>query len=53
MCICVCVCVCVWFVGLYGISTLVVYLMLNLVHTYILNISDLKTHFVDNIIQRA
>ena len=31
MCVCVCVCVCwlVWFVGFYGISTFVGYLMPN------------------------
>ena len=36
----------VW-VGFYGISTTVEYLMPNLVFTYILNVYDLQTHFVD------
>ena len=39
----------IWFglVGFYGISTLVGYLMPNPLYTYILNIYDLQTHFVD------
>ena len=41
----------VWFglVGFHGISTIVGYLMPNSVYTYVLNIYDLLTHFVDNI----
>ena len=35
----------------YVISTIVDYLMLNTVYTYILNIYDLFTHFVDNILK--
>ena len=30
-----------WFIGFYGISTIVGYLMLNPLYTYILNIYDL------------
>ena len=46
---CECVCVCVWFdfVGFYGISIIFGYLRPNIVSTYILNIYDLSTHFVD------
>ena len=39
-----------WF---YGISTIVGYLMPNPLYTYILNIYDKWTHFVDNIFKRA
>ena len=41
------------FVGFYGISTIVGYLMPNALYTYILNIYDLWTYFVDNILKRA
>ena len=34
-------------VGFYGISIIVGYLMPNLVFTYILNIYDLETYFLD------
>ena len=37
----------VWF---YGISNIVGYLMPNSLYTYTLNIWDLYTHFVDNIL---
>ena len=45
----------IWFglVGFYGISTIVGYLMPNPFYTYILNIYDLWTHFVDNILKWA
>ena len=45
----------IWFcfVWFYGISTLVGYLMSNSVYTYILNIYDLLTYFVDNIFKPA
>ena len=36
-----------WFGWFYGMSTIIGYLMLNPVYTYILNIYDLWTHFVD------
>ena len=41
VCVCVCVCLCVWFVfvGFYGISTTVGYLMSNYVYTYTCNIN--------------
>ena len=34
-------------VGFYGISTIVGYLMPNLLNTYISHIYDLPTHFID------
>ena len=37
-------------VEFYGISTIVGYLMPNPVYTYISNIHDLQTHFVDSIL---
>ena len=40
-------------VGFYGISTIVSYLMPNCLYTYILNIYDLQTRFVDNIFKRT
>ena len=43
----------VWLFGFYGISTIVGYLMPNPLYTYILNIYDFKTHFVDNISEWA
>ena len=45
----------VWFawVGFYGISSLVRYLVQNPVYTYTLNIYDLWTHFLDNIFKWA
>ena len=44
----------IWFcwVGFYGISTIVGYLMPNPLNTYIVNIYDLLTHFIDNILKR-
>ena len=39
----------VWF---YGISTIIGYLMLNPLYTYMLNIY-MKTHFVNNIFKQA
>ena len=38
-------------VGFYEISTIVRYVMPNLPYTCILNIYDLLTHFVDNILK--
>ena len=45
----------IWFglVGFYGISTIVGYLMPNPLYTYISNIYDLQTYFVDNILIRS
>ena len=40
-------------VGFYGISTIVGYLMPNPLYTYILDIYDLKTVFVDNILKQV
>ena len=40
-------------VGFYRISTIVGYLMPSPLYTYILNIYDFYTHFVDNIFNRA
>ena len=37
----------------YDISAIVRYLMPNPVYTYISNIYDLQTHFVDNIFKRV
>ena len=40
-------------IGFYGLLTLIGYLMSNPLYTYILNIYDLCTHFVDNIFEWA
>ena len=40
-------------VGFHSLSTIVGHLMPNAIYTYILDIHDLKTHFVDNIFKQA
>ena len=42
-----------WLIGFYGISTIVGYLIQNSVYTYILNIYNLQSLFVDNIFKQT